>query len=117
MRIKLLYFDGCPSYEHALRNLRETLAEEALDPIVELINVISPDEAGRLRFLGSPTIQIDGVDLEGPEAVKTGAGYGCRVYEDGGQMCGWPSKDQIRAALRCRFQQAPQSASPLCSCH
>ena len=115
MRIKLLYFDGCPSYEHALRNLREAIAEEALDLSVELINVTSPDEVERLRFLGSPMIQIDDVDLEGPEAVNTGVGYGCRVYEDGGQMCGWPSKDQIRAALRSRFREAlPPSPAPCC---
>jgi hypothetical protein len=107
MRIKLLYFDGCPSYEHALRNLREAIAEEGLDVSVELINVGSPDEAERLRFLGSPTIQVDGVDLEGPEAVKAGVGYGCRVYEGDGQMRGWPSKEQIRAALKGRFQKAP----------
>jgi len=107
MRIKLLYFDGCPSYEHALRDLREAVAEEEVDAIVELINVRSPEEAEPLRFLGSPTIQIDDIDLEGPEAVNAGIGYGCRVYEDGGQMRGWPSKKQIRAALRRRLQQTP----------
>lgn len=114
MRIKLLYFDGCPSYEHALRNLREAIAEEELDTIVELINVTSPEQVERLRFLGSPTIQIDDVDLEGPDAVNAGVGYGCRVYEDGGQMCGWPSKEQIRAALRSRFQKAGQPSSAPC---
>ncbi len=116
MRIKLLYFDGCPSYEHALRNVREAIAEEALDASVELIHVTSPDEVEHLRFLGSPTIQIDDVDLEGPEAVNAGVGYGCRVYEDRGQMRGWPSKEQIRAALRSRFQQTPQP-SPAPCCH
>ncbi len=115
MKIKLLYFDGCPSYEYALRNLREAIAEEAMDTIVELINVTSPEQAERLRFLGSPTIQIDDVDLEGPEAVNAGVGYGCRVYGDDGQMRGWPSKEQIRAALRARFHQTPQpSPSPCC---
>ena len=117
MRIKLLYFDGCPSYEHALRNLREAIAEEAVNEIVELINVTSPDEAERLQFLGSPTIQLDDVDMEGPEAVKTGVGYGCRVYDDGGQMRGWPSKDQIRAVLRSRFREALQPSPAPCCCH
>jgi len=116
MRIELLSFDGCPSYEYALRNVREVIADEGLDASVELINVTSAEEAERLRFLGSPTIQIDGVDLEGPEAVNTGVGYGCRVYEEGGVMHGWPSKEQIRAALRGRFQKTAQPSSAPC-CH
>lgn len=103
MRISLLYFDGCPSYEHALRNLREVMTEEGLDEIVELVHVTSSEEAERLRFVGSPTIQIDGIDLEGPEAASKGVGFGCRVYEDGGRMSGWPTKEQIRAALMDRF--------------
>lgn len=117
MRIKLLYFDGCPSYEEALRNLRVAIAEEGLDASVELINVTSPDEVERLRFLGSPTIQIDDVDLEGPEAVNAGVGYGCRVYTDGGEMRGWPSKEQIRAALRSSFQETSQPSPAPCCCH
>lgn len=117
MRIKLVYFDGCPSYEEALRNLREAIAEEKLDTIVELITVTSPEQAERLKFLGSPTIQIDDVDLEGPEAVNSGVGYGCRVYEDVGQMRGWPSKEQIRAALRDRFRKAVQPSPAPCRCH
>lgn len=105
MKIRLLYIDGCPSYEHALRNLREVIAEDGLEIIVELINVTSPNQADRLRFLGSPTIQIDEVDLEGPRAADAGTGYGCRVYENSGQMRGWPSKEQIRGALRDRFTE------------
>jgi hypothetical protein len=88
-----------------------------LDAIVELIHVASAEEAERLRFLGSPTIQIDGVDLEGPEAEGSGLGFGCRVYEDGGQMRGWPSKEQIRAALKGCFQQSVQPPSDSCCSH
>ena len=51
------------------------------------------------RFLGSPTIQIDGIDLEGPSAQDAGVGFGCRVYNEGGELRGWPSKEQIRNAL------------------
>lgn len=117
MRFTLLYFEGCPSYQQALENLRETIAEDGLEAKIDLVNVTSPAEAERLSFLGSPTIQIDGVDLEGPEAVKTGIGFGCRVYEDGGQMRGWPSKNQIRAALKGRFKESVQNSPSSCCCH
>lgn len=99
MKIELLYFDGCPSYRQALQNLEEVLAEEGIRATVELVKVSTPEEAEARRFLGSPTIQIDGVDLEGPEAVGSGIGLGCRVYIHNGHLSGWPSKEHIRAAL------------------
>lgn len=100
MKVQLLYFEGCPSYRHALENLKAVLSEQGINADVEMVHVNSLAEAQRLNFLGSPTIQIDGVDLEGADAAKAGVGYGCRVYKDGEQMRGWPSVDQIRAGLR-----------------
>ena len=50
-------------------------------------------------FIGSPTIRIDGVDVEGSEAEQKGYGYGCRVYGDNGKIAGWPSVEKIRGAL------------------
>lgn len=99
MKICLLYFETCPSYQPALDNLKTVLVEEGLTTPVEMVPVTSPEEARRLNFLGSPTIQIDGVDLEGADAVKAGIGYGCRVYQDGQHLRGWPSKERIRSGL------------------
>ncbi|MFY9227698.1 MAG: hypothetical protein WAQ98_33805 [Blastocatellia bacterium] len=99
MKIQLLYFEGCPSYKHALENLNSVLSEQEMKASVEMINITSLVEAEDLHFLGSPTIQIDGVDLEGADAAKAGVGYGCRVYIEGGQMRGWPSKEHIRSSL------------------
>lgn len=99
MKIQLLYFEDCPSYKHALENLNSVLSEQGIQICTEMIAVTSPAEAQHLNFLGSPTIQIDGVDLEGIEALKSGVGYGCRMYKDGNQMRGWPSKEQIQSAL------------------
>ncbi len=116
MKIELLYFEGCPSYQRALQNLKEVLAEEGIDATVELIEIRSPEEAEARRFLGSPTIQIDGVDLEGPEAVGSGVGFGCRVYVHDGQTAGWPSKEQIRAALTGRQLTVTSTASEHACC-
>ncbi len=100
MKIQFLYFEDCPSYKHALENLSSVLSEQEIQICIEMIPVRSPAEAQQLNFLGSPTIQIDGVDLEGTEALKSGVGYGCRMYENGNQMRGWPSKEQIRGTLK-----------------
>lgn len=60
MEIELLYFEGCPTYLTALKNLREVLKEEGTSGEVKMIMVGSEEEAEKLEFLGSPTIRIDG---------------------------------------------------------
>lgn len=117
MKIELLYFDGCPTYRRALQNLREVLAEEGINAPVELVKVRTPEEAKARRFLGSPTIQLDGVDLEGPEALSSGIGFGCRVYAYNGHLSGWPSKEQIRAALTKRQQFVTSAATEHACCY
>jgi hypothetical protein len=62
MRIELLYCDGCPTYRSAEEDLRRVLTEEGVEAKVELVEVKSDEEARRLGFPGSPTLQIDGRD-------------------------------------------------------
>ena len=99
MKIKLYYFDDCPSYEKARENLKEAFRLEGLAQEVEMVPVASEADAHAKRLIGSPTIRIDGIDIEGPEAEKKGYGYGCRIYSENGCMLGWPSVEQIRQAL------------------
>ena len=98
MKIKLLYFDGCPSYQTAERLLREVLAEEDLPAQIEMIRVASEAEAQRLKFLGSPTIRFDGSD---PFARgQVGYGLECRVFATPEGLRGWPTKAMLKDALK-----------------
>jgi hypothetical protein len=97
--VELLYFDGCPSWEQALENLKRTLQLEQLPDEIEMIQVTDPADAQTKRFIGSPTIRIDGIDIEGPDAEAHGYAFGCRVYRNEGRTVGWPSIDQIRQAF------------------
>ena len=100
MRVELYYFTSCPSYKPALENLRSALRAEGLPEDIEQITVDSEANAQAMQFRGSPTIRIDGVDLEGPAAEQRGCSYGCRVYLDAGEQTGYPSATLIRRALR-----------------
>jgi hypothetical protein len=115
MKIRVLYFDGCPSYETTLENLKAVVAEEDLPAQIELVQVRSNEEAIRHQFFGSPTIQINGVDLEGLGAKDALAGLGCRVYTERGQMRGWPSKELIRAALTGKESWASPQQQDCCA--
>ncbi len=100
MKIQLYYFDDCPSYQKALDNLKEALRSQELPQEVEMIPVTSEDDAQAKRFIGSPTIRLNGIDIEGPEAEEKGYGYGCRIYAENGRGGGWPSVERIRQALQ-----------------
>ena len=98
--IELFYFKGCPSWERALENLEEAMRLEGANIPVQKVLVTSGKEAQTKRFLGSPTIRIDGVDLDGPEADKRDFMLGCRIYPEGDETTGWPSVAVIRKALQ-----------------
>ena len=102
MTVELYYFKDCPSYPTAAANLKAALRAEGLPEKIEMVEVASEEDAHQKRFIGSPTIRIDGVDLEGPEAEAKGYGYGCRVYSENNHTAGWPSLEQIRSVLRTR---------------
>ncbi len=97
MRIELLYFDGCPSWQAALENLHTALAKAGIDDPVELVRVESDEEALRQRFQGSPTIRVDGLDLF--PAGHDSYALGCRVYQTPEGLRGWPTVEMIGTAL------------------
>jgi copper chaperone CopZ len=100
MKVELFYFDGCPNHVPALQRLRQILQQEGRPEHVEEINVTSPEQAQALGFLGSPTIKINGVDVE-PEARDSEAyAMACRTYRNAGKQEGQPSAEIIRAAVR-----------------
>jgi hypothetical protein len=80
MRIEVLYFDGCPGHERLMPRLRELLAATGVEDPVELVPVESLEDAERQRFLGSPTLRIDGVDVDPSAAGRTDYGLKCRLY-------------------------------------
>ena len=95
LQVELLYFEGCPSYKTAWLELLEVISEHDLDVTVRPVKVDSPEKAKTLHFAGSPSLKVNGVDLERYE----GAGVlACRVYEENGGK-GWPSKQLLRERL------------------
>ncbi len=100
MRIELLYFDGCPSYERLLPRLRALLEQQGIDEPVELRRIETPEAAERERFLGSPTVRIDGEDAEPGTSARSDYGLKCRLYRHDGAINSVPSDQLLVAALR-----------------
>jgi hypothetical protein len=99
MRIELLYWEGCPSHPEALALLEAVLAERGLDTAVELRRVETDEEAEALRFPGSPTIRVDGRDIDAAGASARPA-LTCRIYYlPDGRVSPIPSRQQLEEAL------------------
>jgi hypothetical protein len=99
MRVELLYFDGCPSYERLLPRLRELVAAAGSGTEIELRRVESIEDAERERFLGSPTVRIDGVDVDPGAGEREDYGLKCRLYRWNGEASPLPREQWIRDAL------------------
>lgn len=98
-RVEILYFDGCPNHE-ATRSLVERVAAELrVQPEIELVHVPDADAATRLRFLGSPTVRVDGLDVEPGAERRDDFVYSCRVYRHETGLSGLPDEGLIREAL------------------
>jgi len=95
MKIEVLYFDGCPNYLPAAERVRAVVRQEAVSVEVSEIEVKDAAQARALGFPGSPTIRINGLDIEPALRVSADTGFACRRYSRG-----LPSEEMIRAALR-----------------
>jgi len=99
MKIELIYFDGCPSYKTARKYLDEALKARGLKVPVEMVMITGEEDAVRQRFLGSPSVRIDGVDIEpGTEKLKTFS-LTCRLYLEDDNVLEWPGRKLIRQAI------------------
>ena len=100
MKIEVLFFDGCPNHEALLPHLRALLTSVgAGDADIDLVRVEDDDAAQAERFLGSPTVRIDGVDVEPGADERTDYGLKCRLFATPDGLRGTPADDWILRAL------------------
>jgi len=98
--IELFYWEGCPSHPEAKALLEQVLAELGRDDQIVMTEVRSDEEAERLRFPGSPTIRVDGRDIDAMGANGRPS-LTCRIYYlPDGRVSPVPSREQMEAALR-----------------
>jgi hypothetical protein len=97
--VEFLWWDGCPSSDEALAELREEMAALGLDPDAVEVREINTDAAAqREEFVGSPTIRVDGRDLQPPGDDPVG--LTCRVYRlRDGRISALPDRGDVRAGL------------------
>ena len=108
MKVEVLYFAGCPNRAPTVERVREELQSFGLPKEVQETEIRGQAEAEALGFLGSPTVRVNGLDIEREARNLGNYGMSCRTYLEGTVRSGLPSSDLIRRALT---EQMVSSAS------
>lgn len=99
MRIEFLYWEECPSHPEALALLKDVLDERGISDPIELREVLTHEDALALSFPGSPTIRVDGRDVD-PAGAEWPPGLSCRVYRlPDGRASPVPSRHLLEEAF------------------
>jgi hypothetical protein len=100
VKVEVLYFDGCPNHEALLPHLRELPRSSGADADIELVRVEDAEAAERERFLWSPTVRLDGDDVEPRAADRTDFGLKFRLFATPEGLRGMPADEWVCAALQ-----------------
>src|SRR5437868_4570818 len=112
MNVAVLYVKGCPNHVPTVERVREALQKMGVHGEIREVEVDSPDRAEATAFLGSPSVRINGIDIEPSARDARAFGLTCRTYMDGVSRTGLPSGELISTAIAEQIGPYPQSASP-----
>jgi len=99
VKIEVLYIADCPNHQPTVDRVRDVIRSVSPSAKVEEVEIRSSTEAESLRFIGSPTVRVNGFDVE-PEARSVQHfGLGCRSYLENGRRSGLPSVALLRHSL------------------
>lgn len=111
MKVEVLYLEGCPNHVPTAALVREALTEERVQAEVQEIEVRTREQAETLGFLGSPSVRVNGLDIEVAARGSKSFGLGCRTYVVGGRRSGTPSGATVREAIRAGREASGGTAS------
>ena len=99
-KIEVLVLEGCPNVEGTLAQVRTAIAATTESADVKIVHVEDEEAAARLRFVGSPTVRVDGIDVDASARARDDYRLQCRVYSIAGRLQGAPPAEWIATALR-----------------
>jgi len=99
LKIEVLYFDGCPNHRATVSLLEDISKRAHLDAEIEEIEIKDLATSAAMGFLGSPTVRVNGLDIEPDARASKEFGMMCRVYASGGRRVGVPPEDVVWRAL------------------
>jgi hypothetical protein len=99
VRIEILAREDCPNRGMAMNVVERAVDETGVPADIELIVVSSEDEAESWRLLGSPTVLVDGRDVDPSPNGHAEFTLEDRVYRTERGLAGWPDPHWVKEAL------------------
>jgi hypothetical protein len=99
MRVEVLYFDGCPSHDRLMPTLLALASAHDAEIVQRRVETL--EEAEEVRFLGSPSVRVDGRDIDPGAERRTDYVMKCRMYWSPTGRSGVPPHEWIEHALNC----------------
>ena len=110
LRIDFLFWRECPSHTETWERLQTVLRHEGLQAEVHRVEINTDEEAVQQDFPGSPTLRINGRDIDPEGARGQRASLSCRIYHDAsGRVVPLPSEALIRKAIKNKIQKGEDS--------
>lgn len=100
MTVELLYLPNCPHHGAALDLAREVLKDEGTAAELIEIPISNYEEAIERSFPGSPTLRVNGQDIEDLPLERLAVGFACRTYVIDGISRGVPPRAWLERAIR-----------------
>jgi hypothetical protein len=97
--IEVLYVQDCPHYQQTLALVDRVRAELGIDTELHTTLVVDQAAADQARFPGSPTVRVDGHDVEPGSELAREYVVGCRLYRLEHRFAGQPEERWVREAL------------------
>ena len=98
VRIVVLAREACPNRGMALVVVERVVDEIGIPIEIEVVDVESDSDAEEYRVLGSPTVLVDGRDVD-PDPTLVDFSVDDRIYRTPRGPCGWPEPEWIRSAV------------------
>jgi hypothetical protein len=107
VKVEVLYIADCPNHDSTVERVRKALRSAGMLDSVEQLEIRTNADAQEWFFLGSPTVRVNGHDIEPEARGVEHFGLGCRSYADNGLRAGMPSEELIQRAI----QENPDASS------
>ena len=97
--VELLHTEGCPNALEYLPRLRRLAAAAGvLEPVAVRV-IADAEQADREGFLGSPTVRVDGRDVDPGAVARSDYGLSCRLYAGPDGLRGTPPDAWVTTLL------------------
>jgi hypothetical protein len=97
--VEVLYVEHCPNFPAALGLVERVAADLGVDPEVRTTMINDQAAAEQARFVGSPTIRVDGRDVDPESELAAEYTLECRLNWHKHRLAGYPPERSIRDAL------------------